>query len=112
MKTKTEALARAREVRLLMRKPRTWKLCVWENIGWHWCLEAADGMFTVNEYSGRFSCMMCDHWGHKHCGSYNWKVDKHWKDPNRAVREQLKAAKNYAEKVVSHVAKICIAINT
>lgn len=113
--TKAQATAAARACRRKM-KTKGWKLYVHENLGWHWCLEHADGFFTLHEFNHpgekpKYWTLMSDG-GHQHCGSGEWTPrNKMFLDPNRAVAYQLKLAKDYARNTLSWVNKVDWAIN-
>lgn len=76
-------------VRLTMRHPRNWKVHIWENLGWHWCVQAFDRKLSVrNGEDGKFSADLglsgIGHWGTK----------KRHKTAQAAVDDVLLAAFN------------------
>lgn len=101
--TNVEATKRGKA--LLKRvKGRGWKLDVWENLGWHYAVR--NGPLTVyadrytKDRSMRYSTLLGGEPKDRHCGSLNWSPpSKGYRDPNRAVRAQLKAARAYVNQV-------------
>lgn len=95
-----------RAAKRALKKMRTlgWRARVWENLGWHYCLHHLEGWLSVWELDGRYACMLSDQMPGS--GSYLWDPCTWVKDPNRAVREQMKLARAYVDKVARFVNKI------
>ncbi len=96
--------AESRGKRLLKRmKGQGWVLDVWENLGWHYAVE--NGPLTVYGdhfpgANGTFSTLLGENEDDRHCGSFNWSPrGKRYKDPNRAVKAQLRLAREYVDSV-------------
>lgn len=103
--TKSQATGAAKR---LLRRMRTkgWRICVSENLGWHYCIENAGGHITVNpSCAGKFFCMMSAG-QYQHTGCCDWSTDKTFKDPNAAVACTLGLAKAYADKTAKWIAHI------
>lgn len=100
-----------RAANALLRRMRTkgWRIFVHENLGWHYCVENADGHITVNPHaagkSGKFYCMMSAG-KYPHTGNVSWGTHQYFKDPNAAVSVTLALAKAYARKTTRWVARI------
>lgn len=103
MRTKAEALRRARQVKARL-KTKGWKIKVWNNRGWCWSLDHLDGHLTLNEsiHTKTFSTLFSSG-DYAHTGSYNWLVREHFKDPNKAVEAQLQKAREYVKRTTAWV---------
>lgn len=103
---KTKALATARGKKLLKKmKGGPWKLCVWENLGWHFCVECFNGALTVRESDGKYRTLLASP-GSAHSGSYDWRSDGSYIDPNKAVAAQMAIAKQYVRTVHDWVTSV------
>jgi len=90
--SKREATRKGKEL-LARMEGEGWKLNVWKNIGWHYCVRAA-GVISVYPSStslfgdDRFHCLM----GGLNHGDILWNDSFHSTDPNEVVRHQLEVA--------------------
>lgn len=93
MNTKQEATAKGKSMLAMMDQPKDWRVDVWENLGWHYCLEhrASGGLLTVWPFEdGIFSAMLslnCPR-----AGDIRWSNNYHSKDPNKAVQHVIRRA--------------------
>lgn len=99
--THADCLAAHREAKALVArmKSRGWKIRVWENIGWHWCIYHGEGHLSISpSYDGKklhimFSlCMPL-------AGTPGLSVDTYSTDPNKLVVLQKRAAEKYLASV-------------
>lgn len=93
MRTKQQAEAQAAKALAKMRNPKTWKVRVHENLGWHWNLNAANGQICVAPgYDGNtdFFCMISRP-GSPGGGNPEWTPcpGKRFSDPQSAVDSAL-----------------------
>ena len=105
MKTKRKAEAQAKKLLAKMKSPG-WKIDVWENMGWHYCLR--NGVLTINPSSvfpGTFLCLIGDgksSGGLSICTPMSAIRNK---DPNKAIREQTEFAKSAINKYQAIIKK-------
>ena len=94
---KSKAVADARNLKSML-KGRGWKIVVFENLGWHYHAVAGSMIISGHEYKGKitYHCLM-DERIPPVGGSMNWGDNKHFADPNEAVKATLAEA----EKVIS-----------
>ena len=97
----------------------TWRLRVWENLGWHYSVESPP--FTVfpsgacknDREPRRFTCLMTDKSDYCGTGSGMWSNNSTFADPNEAVRHELAAAKAVLEgliKVMEQAQRVLIPV--
>lgn len=75
-----------------------WKINVWENLGWHWCLTNLRCGISLHTTGSHFWCMVQG--GDAKdvtSGSCLIQSSKEYKDPNKAVAEAIKNATRYFE---------------
>ncbi len=96
-KTKEQALRRGNAV-LRKMNGNGWKVSVHENLGWYFRVECGAIRVYEDEFKGKitYSVLMSDSMEGAG-GSYDWVDKKSYKDPNRAVREQLRRARAYVD---------------
>lgn len=83
-----------------------WYTRVWENVGWHWCLH--NGPVNVNASHSAFGpptfWAMVSPTDGGSGGLAAWSPDhKHFRDPNKAARHAIKAARRYVDSLDSVV---------
>ncbi len=104
MNTKEQATREGKKLLKLM-KTKGWKLDVWENLGWHYCIYK--GRFTVygeryyNSKHVMYSCLLSDTFKYNRCGSMLWSGVPWNKNPNILVKNQIKRA----QKVINRLQK-------
>lgn len=89
----------AAEALLKRMKGKGWKVRIWENIGWHYCVE--NGPLSVHASGdGMFDCLL----GVKGTGEGLWNGpgDPRHSDPNEVVRLQIEHAKAKFKALVAH----------
>lgn len=91
--TKSQAITSANKARRMMAKPGLWRVDVWENLGWCWCLEHIPSKAALTVWSGaspgRFHAMLS--LTTPRAGDMRWN-GKHFESPQRAVDEVVKMA--------------------
>jgi hypothetical protein len=101
-----EAYDRAKleaEETLAFMDTKGWKVRVWENMGWHWCLTnklCGLSLHNSTDIQGlTFWCMMADgdskNCYHGSCGFQS--TTDHFKNPNLAVRQAIRHSLPYFE---------------
>lgn len=113
MRTKPEAEC-AGKVLLKRMRGKQWALRVWENLGWHYgvyCEPESDIRLSVciaqdPDGSVRYSCLL----GRDGAGELHWYQGEWYKDPNRAVKAQLKLARTFADETERKVAALELAL--
>jgi hypothetical protein len=117
MSSKTEALARRKGEALLKKlKGEGWELNVWENGGWHY--SAQNGPLTVHASSYRIGpttywCLLSEEFERYPVGGapfWTARGNPSFEDPNDAVRQQVKIARQFVKKVTKIVNQVA-AIN-
>jgi hypothetical protein len=106
--TKEQATSRGK-ILLKKMKGGPWRLRVWENLGWHYSVDCAEGALSVSDYGGEYSAMLANV-GCSHSGSYDWIDPRRYRDPNIAVRNQLRLAKQFVQRVHGWVTAVDTAI--
>lgn len=107
--SKLEAETAANDCLKLM-KTKGWKICVHENLGWHWCLEHVGGHICLYQSSfaaagsGYYTLMSDGETAHSGC--LNWHSENHFNDPNKAVEHQLQIAREFAQKTTKWVDEV------
>jgi hypothetical protein len=106
-----QAATKAGKALLARMNGKGWKLRVWENFGWHYAVNL--GPINVFPEGGisdpvgaRFHILMNDRGNDSTGGSYQWLVRRHFKDPNAAVRAQLRLARKRADEINRLVTKV------
>ena len=97
--TMNAALLAAKHLKTRMDRPDDWLLNVWENLGWHYCLNYKYGHLSVwprNAYRGigkaSYGASLSPlPSGHGTPGE--WIVGRSFSNPNQAVRAQIKRLK-------------------
>lgn len=90
------ATAEARKVLKLM-KTKGWKIEVWENLGWHFCLRNYRLSLYESRYGAKppqYSCLLASNDRAPGSGSCLWSPQQghHRSDPNVAVEVQMRLA--------------------
>jgi hypothetical protein len=104
--TKKEA-QKAGEELLSKLKGKGWRIKVWSNLGWHYNL--ANGRLTIHPdsfnkgYMALLSDATCKHIGG---GAAFWTNSKSFKDPNDAVKDQIKRAKSFVSQFSTENSKM------
>lgn len=102
MHTKEQAEKWAKKT-LAMMNGKGWKLRIWENLGWHYCVENKNGLCVSpsvgNEYFASLNEDCCGDLGVWHFGT------KIFKNPNDAVNEKLKDARKVVDELNAMVTK-------
>ena len=103
---RTEALQQAKDLLQKMKTPG-WVLRVWENLGWHFAIENSQGLISVYEDAREnvqyYLCMLTDDRGCTGCGSAIWNDEKRHLDPNQAVAETMRLAREKVDSLYSLV---------
>lgn len=94
--TKGQATTEAKRTLGLLKNPKAWRISVWDNIGWHYCLEhkASDARLTVwpgYNLERNFSAMLslsCPR-----AGDPRWHNNFHSENPNKAVEHVVRRAR-------------------
>ena len=97
MKTQAEAQRCADCAKDQMDQPELWKCRVWENLGWHWSIEANNVTVHPGSDGTYFALIAGDanECGHGYAG---WAQDKHNDNhPQQAVNRALVAASKYVD---------------
>lgn len=94
--TKEEAERRAKALKRKM-KTRRWVIHIWENIGWHYCIDNGFISIFPSGIDTLYFPMMSTQLG-DHATPPYWYVNRLFSDPNEAVKVQLQYAKKFAEK--------------
>lgn len=96
MKTRAEATAAGSALKARMKQGR-WRVQVWENLGWHYCLLAGKsetGTIAVHPGSdGKYYALL----GLGGTGLAMWEDVGSYQDPNRAVSAVIKQASRVIE---------------
>jgi hypothetical protein len=96
-KGRRDAEKEAKKAFSRLRNPKLWRISLWHNINWCWCLEAADGFLALYPVdgeggAGRLSAMLT-------LGSWRHACDVRWtdgfcrRDPNAVVKHALERAR-------------------
>ena len=101
MNTKREAEIAGKA--LIKRLGPGWDLRIWENLGWWYEARFRKGELSVHEHAGLFYCMLSTVPG---VGDLEWFCDKSFRDPQKAVRETVRIAR---EKLEERMALVHIA---
>lgn len=87
--TKKEATRRGKAMLRLM-KTKGWRLCIHENMGWHYCLRCGSmAVYESRDDRGLWYSTLAGTTIPAPGGYPPWTDSKHFKDPNRAVAHQL-----------------------
>jgi hypothetical protein len=110
MKTKDEAVAKAKKTLSMMKTPG-WKMRVWDNSGWHFALQKGGMSIHWSEEHKTYSCLLSTSEGSSG-GEVFWSdantsgIHFESKDPNKAVNHQLAVAQrfvNNCQRVINKV---------
>jgi len=104
----SELVARRHGEALLEQMKGTgWKLEVWENLGWHYCVVNGTLYIYAHEYMDgiSYTSLMGDG-KHPHAGLPVWTDDYHSKDPNKVVEHQLAFAQKYMDHINAAFSKV------
>ena len=97
MMSKAQAGRGAKALRRKL-KGKGWKIDVWENMGWHYCLTLGPLKVCKNGWHNTHTTLMS---ATEDCagGSYLWLVQGSFKDPNGAVRAQINKARQTVDRL-------------
>jgi hypothetical protein len=95
--TKKEAQAAAKK--LVAKLGKGWKSRVWENLGWNFA--ACNGNLSVYQYGTRCTALLGDNT--PLCGNGCWHVDTNDKDPIKAVKKAVRAARKKVNECLASV---------
>ena len=84
---------------LAMMKTPGWTTRIWYNMGWNY--EVENGPLTVDAWNGGYICGLS--YEHQKAIPTDWHDEKTYDDPNKAVRGQLKIAREYARTINKHI---------
>lgn len=82
-----------------------WKPHVWENMGWHWCVQFKSGKLTVWDHGRTYSALLTTG-PFTHCGDPEFTDNKGFKDPKEAVRHVIKKAERKIKELESTIKAI------
>jgi len=100
--TKEQAQRKAKALVRKMRNPKGWKTRVWENLGWHYCIEK--GAVSVwSSFDGTFFCMISSDVECPGSGLGMWTTTYHSKDPNVALRMEAASAREVLDRLIKAV---------
>lgn len=88
----------ALDTRKVMYNPKGWKIRVWENAGWHSSLERGGLQLYIHTYTfdDRPSYSVLFSRNNSGGGEVFWGLgNKSFRDPNKAVLEQLRQARKF-----------------
>lgn len=86
----------AKEVLALLKDKTGWEIRIHENLGWWVYLKKAGMTLHWTHYDGfRTYTTMLSEKKNGDGGSYNWQAEGTFKDPNKAITAQLRAARAY-----------------
>lgn len=100
LETKEEAERLGR--RLLKRmKGEGWTLRVWENVGWHFCVQNGPASVYPTFGGDLYHCLLNDEdvKGDPGAGCTAWTSHTRHTDPNIAFQTELRAARQYANHI-------------
>lgn len=88
----------ALDTKKLLNNPKGWRVHVWENAGWHSCLEKGGLTLYIHTYvfddKPTYSVLFSRN--SKHAGEVFWSLrDNAFSDPNKAIRAQMKVAREF-----------------
>lgn len=95
-------------------KGKGWRVRVWENIGWHYAAHlgpSEQGCLSLHPHSdgsAKYAVLL----GAAGAGNYQWYVRKRYRDPNTAVRAQMRAVKAYLDRWQGHVEALAEALKS
>ena len=106
-KTKDKATAAALALQKRMTS-KGWQIDVWENIGWHYSLY--NGPIALHPgFNDRYFTLMSEQLpapGQRPSGSIHWSQRPFFRDPNKAVRDQVKAARAYLDSRLAEITAV------
>ena len=103
--TKADATREAKKTLSLLKNKKGWKIVVWENLGWCFCLEKGGLSLWGHDYGSgmKYSCLLSNN--HPHAGEMYWSDHFSSKNPNKAVEHQLKLATDFLKLCVQTINK-------
>lgn len=85
-------------------KGEGWKGEVWENLGWHCCAYLGNLVIYYSEHIDGYHCLLStDAPG---TGETYWSTNEHFKDPNEAVQDQLRRAREHIARCEQAIAAV------
>ena len=105
----TEALQQAKDLLQKMKTPG-WVLRVWENLGWHFAIENSQGLISVYEElmggAQYYHYMLTDDRKCTGCGSSMWTDHQFYLNPNQAVAETMRLAREKVDALDSLIREV------
>lgn len=107
--TRKEAMAKAEALKEQMARPHIWRKRVFENLGWHYAIQAGSMMVCPFEREGqpaKYFCMITDKEGQPGLGAGIWHLKAHEafkEDPNEAVAVALREARQVVDAITRAV---------
>jgi len=102
--SKSEAQFVARQKLKLFKRPKGWKVNVWENLGWH--LSFIKGNFDLHYSPDGDYFMAFLSPDNMHGDSIFWHENYSNKDPNKVIARKLKVAKAFVKRCQDVIAKV------
>lgn len=96
--TKAQAERGAQALRRKL-KGKGWKIKLWENMGWHYCLQLGPLRVDRDRSDGFYSVLMGEKQEDNVGGSYLWLVRAGFLDPNCAVTMQIRKARKTVDRL-------------
>lgn len=109
MKTKEQATRAAKKLLAKINTPG-WSIRVWENLGWHYCLEHEVGGFSLSEFKNsegemHYICLLGED-DSGPGGSMLWTSEGSHLDPNEAIWSQVLQAQRVVYKLHNRIGSI------
>jgi hypothetical protein len=99
--TKKQTMTAARRCRAKLKSPLRWKICLWENNGWCWCLHSGPITIWDSGAPGKYYASLAElvpPAGKRYPGSCQWGGGPApSKDPNKLVRSFLKDVRHHID---------------
>ena len=103
-----DELTARRHGKVLLRRMKGtgWKLEVWENLGWHYCVVNGNLTVYASEYMDgiSYTALLGDEG--PHAGLPLWSSHFSSKDPNEVARNQLEIAEDTVKRLTTVVKKV------
>lgn len=97
--SKKEAQEAGEKALSLINEPEGWEIKITQNVGWHMFLFKQGMSLTRCDASGNFMVLLSDSL-EDGGGKMFWAQGGQFKDPNEAIRAQLKTADAFLDKVL------------
>ena len=103
--TKEEATNKALALKSRL-QGRGWKIRVWQNLGWNYCIENTECNLSISEHiDGSFSVSLSDTKDSSGDPAFWHDSDDYRNDPNEAIRVKLKHCLEFVDNINSIVSK-------